>query len=56
VADWIDLIDPAEAELENALPHEIHERALARLSSPHDTTTSLARASRAMIATSSASS
>ena len=38
MADWIDLLDPTEEELQGALPHEIHERALARLLQParHD--------------------
>jgi magnesium transporter len=34
VAEWIDLLDPAEAELHDALPQEIHERALELLLTP----------------------
>jgi magnesium transporter len=38
VAEWIDLLDPSEAELRNALPREIHDRALEHLIAPalHD--------------------
>jgi magnesium transporter len=38
VGEWIDLLDPTEAELHDALPSEIHERALALLLRPalHD--------------------
>jgi magnesium transporter len=38
MAEWIDLLDPDEAELRNALPAEIHERALEQLLRPalHD--------------------
>jgi magnesium transporter len=38
MAEWIDLLDPTEAELEKALPDEVHERALALLLQPtlHD--------------------
>jgi magnesium transporter len=37
-AEWIDLLDPSEAELGRALPHEVHERALELLLEParHD--------------------
>jgi magnesium transporter len=34
VAEWIDLLDPKEADLQDALPQEIHERALELLLSP----------------------
>jgi magnesium transporter len=38
VAEWIDLLDPTAAELSDALPAEVHERALALLLQPtrHD--------------------
>src|SRR5436190_19019838 len=38
MAEWVDLLDPDEKTLHNALPHEIHERALALLLQPaiHD--------------------
>jgi magnesium transporter len=38
MAEWIDLLDPSEAELNKALPHEIHDRALEQLLTParHD--------------------
>jgi magnesium transporter len=38
MAEWIDLLDPTESELHDALPGEIHERALAQLLQPamHD--------------------
>jgi magnesium transporter len=38
MAEWIDLLDPGEAELRDVLPREIHERALAQLLQPaiHD--------------------
>jgi magnesium transporter len=38
MAEWIDLLDPDEAELRKALPAEIHERALEQLLRParHD--------------------
>jgi magnesium transporter len=38
MAEWIDLLDPAEAELRKALPPEIHDRALEHLLAPalHD--------------------
>jgi magnesium transporter len=34
VAEWIDLLDPSEADLHDALPQEIHERALELLLTP----------------------
>ena len=38
MAEWIDLLDPTEAELDDALPREIHDRALETLLEParHD--------------------
>jgi magnesium transporter len=38
VAEWVDLLDPAERELHDALPRQIHERALELLLAPtrHD--------------------
>src|SRR5438034_10865060 len=38
MAEWIDLLDPAEPELRKALPPEIHDRALDHLLAPatHD--------------------
>jgi magnesium transporter len=38
MAEWIDLLDPSEAELRKALPREIHDRALEHLLAPalHD--------------------
>jgi magnesium transporter len=38
VAEWVDLLDPAERELHDALPRQIHERALELLLTPtrHD--------------------
>jgi magnesium transporter len=38
VAEWIDLLDPTEADLHQALPQDIHERALELLLAParHD--------------------
>jgi magnesium transporter len=38
MAEWIDLLDPSEAELRKALPREIHDRALEHLVAPalHD--------------------
>jgi len=38
VAEWVDLLDPEERELHDALPRQIHERALALLLTParHD--------------------
>jgi magnesium transporter len=34
MAEWIDLLDPNEVELQKALPREIHERALEQLLEP----------------------
>jgi magnesium transporter len=34
MADWIDLLDPTEQELDDALPRDIHERALDQLLRP----------------------
>jgi magnesium transporter len=31
---WIDLLDPSQEELEKAMPHALHERALSRLLAP----------------------
>ena len=38
MAEWIDLLDPSEAELDDALPSRVHERALELLLTParHD--------------------
>jgi magnesium transporter len=38
VAEWIDLLDPSEAELQSSLPGAVHDRALERLRQPirHD--------------------
>jgi magnesium transporter len=33
-ARWIDLLDPSKEELEQAMPHALHERALSRLVAP----------------------
>jgi magnesium transporter len=35
VAEWIDLIDPSPAELQKALPQNVHELALEALLAPH---------------------
>ena len=34
MATWVDLLDPTPDELHDALPHQIHESALERLSAP----------------------
>ncbi|HEY0415075.1 MAG TPA: magnesium transporter CorA family protein [Gaiellaceae bacterium] len=34
--EWIDLVDPTEAELRHALPQGLHETALAALLAPHE--------------------